>query len=215
MIDIDKFKSINDGYGHLAGDNALKEVAQRVEAQIRSMDTAARFGGDELAILLPEAGAAEAASWASAFARSSPPYRLRSRADRAQFDGIGGRRGGGSPGRHDCWRTRMRLCIGPRRWAEIACRWERVTDLKAVADRLIAERGRRVVGRRGAVSGQGDWAAIDFRAECRSRRGTRAAWRHRWPGNPNPRRPMVRPMSRSMPCYLTREKSMKPRAVSV
>ena len=55
MIDIDRFKSINDGYGHLAGDNALKEVAHRIEAQIRSMDTAARFGGDELAILLPEA----------------------------------------------------------------------------------------------------------------------------------------------------------------
>ena len=64
MIDIDRFKGINDGYGHLAGDIALKEVAQRVESQIRSMDTAARFGGDELAILLPEAGAAEAAKLA-------------------------------------------------------------------------------------------------------------------------------------------------------
>src|SRR5277367_386317 len=61
MIDIDKFKGINDGYGHLAGDIALKEIAQRVESQIRSMDTAARFGGDELAILLPDAGAGEAA----------------------------------------------------------------------------------------------------------------------------------------------------------
>src|ERR1700691_592098 len=61
MIDIDRFKSINDGYGHLAGDSALKEIAQRVEAQIRSMDTAARFGGDELAILLPDATSAEAA----------------------------------------------------------------------------------------------------------------------------------------------------------
>src|SRR6202451_3301375 len=64
MIDIDRFKSINDGYGHLAGDNALKEVAQRIEAQIRSMDTAARFGGDELAILLPESSAVEAAKLA-------------------------------------------------------------------------------------------------------------------------------------------------------
>ncbi|MDE2304884.1 MAG: sensor domain-containing diguanylate cyclase [Gammaproteobacteria bacterium] len=61
MIDIDRFKGINDAYGHLAGDNALREIAHRVEAQIRSMDTAARFGGDELAILLPEASAAEAA----------------------------------------------------------------------------------------------------------------------------------------------------------
>src|SRR5208282_5616196 len=60
MIDVDQFKSINDGYGHLAGDRALKEIAQRVEEKIRSMDTAARFGGDELAILLPDATAVDA-----------------------------------------------------------------------------------------------------------------------------------------------------------
>ncbi|HVC02805.1 MAG TPA: DUF484 family protein [Steroidobacteraceae bacterium] len=61
MIDVDRFKAVNDAYGHLAGDNALREIAHRVESQIRSMDTAARFGGDELAILLPETTAAEAA----------------------------------------------------------------------------------------------------------------------------------------------------------
>src|SRR6204780_3691334 len=61
MIDIDRFKGINDGYGHLAGDIALKEISQRIESKIRSMDTAARFGGDELAVLLPESSASEAA----------------------------------------------------------------------------------------------------------------------------------------------------------
>src|SRR6202166_3110296 len=43
MIDVDEFKGINDGYGHLAGDKALKEIASRVEEQILTMDTAARF----------------------------------------------------------------------------------------------------------------------------------------------------------------------------
>ena len=77
MIDIDRFKGINDGYGHLAGDNALKEIAQRVESQIRSMDTAARFGGDELAILLPEAEQPRRRRSPSAFARRSRPSRSR------------------------------------------------------------------------------------------------------------------------------------------
>ena len=92
MIDIDRFKGINDGYGHLAGDNALKEIAHRVETQIRSMDTAARFGGDEFAILLPEASAAEAAKLGRAHSRGHrrPPV-CADRADRAAADGVGGR----------------------------------------------------------------------------------------------------------------------------
>lgn len=53
LIDIDNFKAINDSYGHLAGDTVLREVAYRVKGQIRGSDVAARFGGDELAVLLP------------------------------------------------------------------------------------------------------------------------------------------------------------------
>ncbi len=60
MIDIDHFKEINDRFGHLAGDEALKEVARRAEAEIRAGDTGARFGGDEFAILLGGAETAQA-----------------------------------------------------------------------------------------------------------------------------------------------------------
>jgi len=64
MIDIDHFKEINDRFGHLAGDEALKEVARRAEAEIRAGDTGARFGGDEFAILLAGAEAPAAAKLA-------------------------------------------------------------------------------------------------------------------------------------------------------
>jgi two-component system, cell cycle response regulator len=60
MIDVDHFKEINDRFGHLAGDEALKEVARRAEAEIRAGDTGARFGGDEFAILLAGAEAPSA-----------------------------------------------------------------------------------------------------------------------------------------------------------
>ena len=55
MIDIDHFKRINDQYGHLAGDAVLREVAHRIDAEMRISDTGARFGGDEFAMVLVEA----------------------------------------------------------------------------------------------------------------------------------------------------------------
>jgi two-component system cell cycle response regulator len=54
MIDVDHFKRINDQYGHLAGDAVLREVAQRIDAEMRISDTGARFGGDEFAMVLSE-----------------------------------------------------------------------------------------------------------------------------------------------------------------
>ena len=52
FIDIDKFKNINDSYGHPFGDLAIKKVAKRIRNNIRTIDTVARFGGDEFIVLL-------------------------------------------------------------------------------------------------------------------------------------------------------------------
>ncbi len=54
MLDIDFFKRINDTYGHLFGDEILKETASLIKGCLRSMDILARYGGEEFAILLPE-----------------------------------------------------------------------------------------------------------------------------------------------------------------
>jgi diguanylate cyclase (GGDEF)-like protein len=54
VIDIDHFKKINDTYGHSTGDAVLQSVAARMNYSLRSMDTAARIGGEEFAIILPE-----------------------------------------------------------------------------------------------------------------------------------------------------------------
>jgi diguanylate cyclase (GGDEF)-like protein len=53
MIDIDDFKHLNDTHGHLIGDRVLREVAAAVKGELRGVDTAARYGGEELVIILP------------------------------------------------------------------------------------------------------------------------------------------------------------------
>ena len=53
MLDLDGFKSVNDAYGHAAGDGVLKVVASRLSEGMRASDTAARIGGDEFAWILP------------------------------------------------------------------------------------------------------------------------------------------------------------------
>jgi diguanylate cyclase (GGDEF)-like protein len=60
VFDLDDFKSINDRIGHLGGDAVLAETAERARGVVRSADIACRVGGDEFAVLLPEASGHEA-----------------------------------------------------------------------------------------------------------------------------------------------------------
>jgi diguanylate cyclase (GGDEF)-like protein/PAS domain S-box-containing protein len=65
-LDLDRFKQINDTYGHGVGDACLQEVARRLNQRVRSMDVAARIGGEEFSLLLHEVVSPQAAEYVAA-----------------------------------------------------------------------------------------------------------------------------------------------------
>ncbi|HEU5265168.1 MAG TPA: GGDEF domain-containing protein [Jatrophihabitans sp.] len=79
IIDIDRFKMVNDRFGHLAGDAVLRAVGKCLAAQVREYDTVARFGGEEFVAVLPAAGDPDALVIAE---------RLRSRVSELRVSGI-------------------------------------------------------------------------------------------------------------------------------
>ena len=69
MLDLDFFKRINDTFGHLAGDAALRTTGETLQANCRVADCACRYGGEEFCVLLPETDARDAAVWAERIRR--------------------------------------------------------------------------------------------------------------------------------------------------
>ena len=70
LLDLDRFKEVNDTFGHQAGDVLLREIGPRLRGVLRASDVLARLGGDEFALLLPETGAAAAVGVAEKLLRA-------------------------------------------------------------------------------------------------------------------------------------------------
>jgi two-component system cell cycle response regulator len=77
MVDIDHFKAINDQYGHLVGDDVLRQMGTQLSGDVRTVDIVARYGGEEFVLILPETGEEGATVFAE---------RLRERIERHDFE---------------------------------------------------------------------------------------------------------------------------------
>jgi two-component system cell cycle response regulator len=62
ILDVDHFKAVNDTYGHDIGDSVLKEFANRLKRNVRGVDLACRFGGEEFVVLMPDTDVRQAES---------------------------------------------------------------------------------------------------------------------------------------------------------
>jgi two-component system cell cycle response regulator len=79
ITDIDRFKAVNDTYGHDAGDQVLKEFASRIRSTVRGADLACRYGGEEFVVVMPDTPGEVAASIAERLrmAVETVPFTLR------------------------------------------------------------------------------------------------------------------------------------------
>jgi two-component system cell cycle response regulator len=86
VIDIDYFKSINDNYGHDAGDDVLREFAIRIKKSVRGIDLACRYGGEEFVVLMPETDMAVATMVAERLRRriAGEPFLIQQSARRVE-----------------------------------------------------------------------------------------------------------------------------------
>lgn len=76
LLDIDFFKSINDNYGHQAGDEVLRQVASVLKQQLRTGDMAGRYGGEEFGVLLPQTGSTAALALAEKIRQAMAALRI-------------------------------------------------------------------------------------------------------------------------------------------
>ena len=117
MIDVDHFKSVNDRFGHLAGDEVLRQLAHCISAEVRGSDVSARYGGEEFVVLLPGTGVAAGfllaerirAAVARRTVRAAGAWR------RVARHGIDRRRGAQPDARGARSQGRRRAPAGPRR----------------------------------------------------------------------------------------------------
>ena len=116
-MDIDHFKVVNDTYGHLVGDKALRAVTDALRSQLRGYDLAGRFGGEEFVVLLPHAREVDAINVAERLRRTSPGCPSRS------TTGTSPPAASGSPSR-SAWRP----------WTAMS---RELTDMLAAADAAL------------------------------------------------------------------------------